>query len=147
MKCIMNGVEAMDGNFVVYKRRNNYYETDQMGIIHHSNYIRFFEEARLYMMKEFDLDYAGLEEMGIIIPVMSVDCKYIKPLHYDEQIDIYTKITKFDGIKMDVEYEIYRDGELCTTGKSGHCFLDKQLKPFRMKKLYPDLYEKLNSIL
>ena len=57
----MNGVEAMDGNFVVYKRRNNYYETDQMGIIHHSNYIRFFEEARLYMMKEFGLDYAGLE--------------------------------------------------------------------------------------
>ena len=130
MKCIMNGVEAMDGNFVVYKRRNNYYETDQMGIIHHSNYIRFFEEARLYMMKEFGLDYAGLEEMGIIIPVMSVDCKYIKPLHYDEQIDIYTKITKFDGIKMDVEYEIYSDGELCTTGKSGHCFLDKLLKPF-----------------
>ena len=90
--------DVNDGNEEVkyrpYEHHAKYYETDQMGIIHHSNYIRFFEEARLYMMKEFGLDYAGLEEMGIIIPVMSVDCKYIKPLHYDEQIDIYTKITK-----------------------------------------------------
>ena len=125
----------MEGNFTVYNRKINYYETDKMAIVHHSNYIRFFEEARLDMMDQFDLNYRKMEDMGIIIPVMSVDCKYIVPLCFDDEVQIHTKIVKFDGIKMEIAYEIYRDDVLCTTGHSGHCFLDKDMKPFRMKRL------------
>lgn len=136
----------MEGNFTVYNRKINYYETDKMAIVHHSNYIRFFEEARLDMMDKFDLNYRKMEDMGIIIPVMSVDCKYIVPLCFDDEVKIHTKIIKFDGIKMEIAYEIYRDDVLCTTGHSGHCFLDKDMKPFRMKRLYPDLYNKLKSL-
>ncbi|MCI5588311.1 MAG: acyl-CoA thioesterase [Lachnospiraceae bacterium] len=136
----------MEGNFTVYNRKINYYETDKMAIVHHSNYIRFFEEARLDMMDQFDLNYRKMEDMGIIIPVMSVDCKYIVPLCFDDEVQIHTKIVKFDGIKMEIAYEIYRDDVLCTTGHSGHCFLDKDMKPFRMKRLYPDLYNKLKSL-
>lgn len=136
----------MEGNFTVYNRKINYYETDKMAIVHHSNYIRFFEEARLDMMDQFDLNYRKMEDMGIIIPVMSVDCKYIVPLCFDDEVKIHTKIIKFDGIKMEIAYEIYRDDVLCTTGHSGHCFLDKDMKPFRMKRLYPDLYNKLKSL-
>lgn len=136
----------MEGNFTVYNRKINYYETDKMAIVHHSNYIRFFEEARLDMMDKFDLNYRKMEDMGIIIPVMSVDCKYIVPLCFDDEVKIHTKIIKFDGIKMEIAYEIYRDDILCTTGHSGHCFLDKDMKPFRMKRLYPDLYNKLKSL-
>lgn len=136
----------MEGNFTVYNRKINYYETDKMAIVHHSNYIRFFEEARLDMMDQFDLNYRKMEDMGIIIPVMSVDCKYIVPLCFDDEVKIHTKIIKFDGIKMEIAYEIYRDDILCTTGHSGHCFLDKDMKPFRMKRLYPDLYNKLKSL-
>lgn len=136
----------MEGNFTVYNRKINYYETDKMAIVHHSNYIRFFEEARLDMMDKFDLNYRKMEDMGIIIPVMSVDCKYIVPLCFDDDVKIHTKIIKFDGIKMEIAYEIYRDDVLCTTGHSGHCFLDKDMKPFRMKRLYPDLYNKLKSL-
>ena len=122
----------MEGNFTVYNRKINYYETDKMAIVHHSNYIRFFEEARLDMMDQFDLNYRKMEDMGIIIPVMSVDCKYIVPLCFDDEVKIHTKIVKFDGIKMEIAYEIYRDDVLCTTGHSGHCFLDKDMKPFRI---------------
>ena len=136
----------MEGNFTVYNRKINYYETDKMAIVHHSNYIRFFEEARLDMMDQFDLNYRKMEDIGIIIPVMSVDCKYIVPLCFDDEVKIHTKIIKFDGIKMEIAYEIYRDDVLCTTGHSGHCFLDKDMKPFRMKRLYPDLYNKLKSL-
>ena len=136
----------MEGNFTVYNRKINYYETDKMAIVHHSNYIRFFEEARLDMMDQFDLNYRKMEDMGIIIPVMSVDCKYIVPLCFDDEVKIHTKIVKFDGIKMEIAYEIYRDDVLCTTGHSGHCFLDKDMKPFRMKRRYPDLYNKLKSL-
>lgn len=141
-----SGGEIMEGNFTVYNRKINYYETDKMAIVHHSNYIRFFEEARLDMMDQFDLNYRKMEDMGIIIPVMSVDCKYIVPLCFDDEVKIHTKIIKFDGIKMEIAYEIYRDDVLCTTGHSGHCFLDKDMKPFRMKRLYPDLYNKLKSL-
>lgn len=141
-----SGGEIMEGNFTVYNRKINYYETDKMAIVHHSNYIRFFEEARLDMMDKFDLNYRKMEDMGIIIPVMSVDCKYIVPLCFDDEVKIHTKIIKFDGIKMEIAYEIYRDDVLCTTGHSGHCFLDKDMKPFRMKRLYPDLYNKLKSL-
>lgn len=141
-----SGGEIMEGNFTVYNRKINYYETDKMAIVHHSNYIRFFEEARLDMMDQFDLNYRKMEDMGIIIPVMSVDCKYIVPLCFDDEVQIHTKIVKFDGIKMEIAYEIYRDDVLCTTGHSGHCFLDNDMKPFRMKRLYPDLYNKLKSL-
>lgn len=139
----------MEGNFWVYERKLNYYETDQMGIIHHSNYIRLFEEARLDMMDKAGLNYAGIEEMGIIIPVISVDCRYIVPLHYNDNIAVHSCITKFNGIKMELSYEIYKEGsdKVCTSGHTGHSFLDKNMKPFKMKKLYPDLYSKLEGLL
>ena len=139
----------MEGKYAIYKRRMNYYETDRMGIIHHSNYIRLFEEARLDMMEKEGIGYSGIEEMGIIIPVMSVECNYILSLHYNDSIEGYSQLTKFDGIKMELSYEIYKEGsnKVCTKGRTGHCFLDKDMKPFRMKKLYPDLYNKLKEIV
>ncbi|MDD7403490.1 MAG: thioesterase family protein [Butyribacter sp.] len=139
----------MKDSSVQYSRKINYYETDQMGIVHHSNYIRFFEEARLMLLDEKLMDYAKMEELGIIIPVTFVECKYLVPVHYGDEIVIDTCMTKFDGIKMEVSYRIYqKDSEvLCTTGKSGHCFLDAEMKPIRMKRRFPELYEKLKGLV
>ena len=134
---------------VSYSRQVNYYETDQMGIVHHSNYIRYFEEARMDMMDQLGLNYAGIESLGIIIPVMFVDCQYLQPLLYGDQIVIHTAMTKYDGIKMEISYEIHKkDGDvLCTTGRSGHCFLDKKMHPVRMKRCYPEIYQKLKEMV
>lgn len=139
----------MKGNRITYHRTINYYETDQMGIVHHSNYIRFFEEARLFLMKQAGMDYRGLEEMGIIIPVTFAECKYLVPLRFEDEVDIVAQMTKYDGIKMEVSYEIYQKetGKLCTTGKTGHCFLDSELKPIRMKRRFPDLFARLKGML
>lgn len=139
----------MEGRYTEYERRINYYETDKMGIVHHSNYIRFFEEARLDMMKKVGLDYFTMEEAGIIIPVLFVDCKYIKALHFNEDIVIQTKLTKYNGIKMEVAYEVYRkeSDEVCTRGTTGHCFLTPDMKPIRMKRKCPEIYHKLNELL
>jgi len=138
----------MEGNYTIYRRRMNYYETDKMGIIHHSNYIRLFEEARLDLMEKEGLDYAGLERMGIIVPVLSVECQYLIPLRYNDVVIVYSKVTKFDGIKMELFYEIYKDGtkDLCTSGKTKHCFIGEDMKPFKMKKLYPALYARLKEV-
>lgn len=132
-----------------YPRSINYYETDKMGIVHHSNYIRFFEEARLALMRQVGLDYRNLEEMGIVIPVTFVRCKYLMPLRFEEEIEIHTRLTKYDGIKMELSYEIYskESGELCTSGETGHCFLNQDLKPIRMKREFPDLYAKLKDLV
>lgn len=132
-----------------YQRRTNYYETDQMGIIHHSNYIRYFEEARLDWMGQTGLDYQQLEEMGIMIPVMFAHCRYLVPVRFGDEIEISVKLAKFDGIKMEFSYEIYQKaaGQLCTTGQTGHCFLDARMKPIRLKRQFPEIYVKMLEAL
>lgn len=126
-----------------YERRAQYYETDQMGIIHHSNYIRWFEEARLHFMDEIGLSYAKIEEMGILIPVLSVDCQYKTMVHYNDIVDIYTQIIKFNGIKMTIAYRVvdHVTGEIRCTGETSHAFLNREYRPVRLKREYPDLYE------
>lgn len=126
-----------------YERRAQYYETDQMGIIHHSNYIRWFEEARLHFMDEIGLSYAKIEEMGILIPVLSVDCQYKTMVHYNDIVDIYTRIIKFNGVKMTIAYRVvdHVTGEIRCTGETSHAFLNREYRPVRLKREYPDLYE------
>ena len=126
-----------------YERRAQYYETDQMGIIHHSNYIRWFEEARLHFMDEIGLSYAKIEEMGILIPVLSVDCQYKTMVHYNDIVDIYTRIIKFNGVKMTIAYRVvdHVTGEICCTGETSHAFLNREYRLVRLKREYPDLYE------
>ena len=139
----------MENGTAEYRRKINYYETDCMGIVHHSNYIRFFEEARLDLMEQCGMGYREIEEMGIIIPVTYVDCRYIKPLRYDDVVRIESHFTKFDGIKLEVAYDIYNEKsqERCTEGKSGHCFLNRNMYPIRMKRKFPEIYEKLLSLV
>lgn len=133
---------------VIYRRKVNYYETDQMAIVHHSNYIRYFEEARLEMLDRLNLNYAAMEENGIIIPVLFVDCKYLQPLLYGDEFEIHVCMTKFDGIKMELAYDIYKEGQIhCTTGHSGHCFLNTDRSPVRMKRAYPEIYQQLKDLV
>lgn len=131
----------------MYQRCIHYYETDKMGIVHHSNYIRYFEEARLDWMETRELSYQKIEEMGLMIPVMFVECQYKLPLHFHDAVEIDVELIKYDGIKMEFSYSIYRKdtGELCTTGRTGHCFLNSDMKPVNMKRKYPELYQMLKA--
>ncbi|MCK9471852.1 MAG: acyl-CoA thioesterase [Bacilli bacterium] len=127
-----------------YVRKPHYYETDQMGIIHHSNYIRWFEEARLHFLDEVDIPYDKIEEEGIMIPVLSVSTNFIESVKYKEEISIYVKITAFNGVRMTIEYEIHSNekNKLCNTGVTTHCFVDKNFKVVNLKKTNLDLYQK-----
>ncbi len=139
----------MKNAYTRYQRRTNYYETDRMDIIHHSNYIRYFEEARIYWMEEIGLKFSEVEKRGILIPVMFVDCQYLVPVQFEDDIEIQVKLAYFDGIKMEFTYELYqkKTGQLCTTGRSGHCFLNDKMKPVLVKKQFPDIYEKMQEAL
>ena len=124
-----------------YEHHAKYYETDQMGIIHHSNYIKWMEEARMDLMDQIGLSYKEMEAMEIISPVLSVSVQYHSMVHFDDVIVITPKIVKYNGIKMEVEYEMYdkKTGELRTVAKSSHCFLTRSGQPISLKRSYPEL--------
>ncbi len=124
-----------------YEHHAKYYETDQMGIIHHSNYIKWMEEARMDLMEQMGLSYKEMEAMEIISPVLSISCEYRSMVHFDDVVVIETKLAKYNGIKMEVEY-MMRDketGEVRTTGRSSHCFLTRAGKPISLKRSYPEI--------
>ena len=127
-----------------HRRRVLYYETDKMGIVHHSNYIRYMEEGRLEYMRQAGLVYKDLESRGILMPVTGVSCRYRQSLVFDEWMSIVTTLTQFNGVRAAYRYEIYRtsDGVCAATGTSEHCFLDLATRrPVSLKKAAPDFFD------
>jgi len=96
-------------NYQPFKRTINYYETDRMQVVHHSNYIRFLEECRMDFMKQIDLDYNWMEEHGVMIPVLSVECDYRTPARFGDTICIVPKLEKFSRVKFEMTYQIYSE--------------------------------------
>ncbi|MBQ9931852.1 MAG: acyl-CoA thioesterase [Firmicutes bacterium] len=133
-----------------YTRRVYYYETDNMGIVHHSNYIRIMEETRLDFMHKAGMDYAEMERMGVIMPIVDVFCKYIYSARYDEELVGCIQLTEFNGVRAAFKYEIYTLGgkELAASGESHHCFLDVNTRiPVNLKKRCPEFYANGMAIL
>ena len=127
-----------------FERKINYYETDKMGIVHHSNYIRFFEEARCKLLEDCGLPYDVMEAKGIMSPVLGISCKYKQYVTFGDIIEIKAWFKEFTGVRFTVCYEIYnkKTGVICVVGESNHCFTDTNLKPLNLKKHHYDVYEK-----
>lgn len=125
-----------------YMHKVQYYETDKMGITHHSNYIRWMEEARVAFLEEAGYPFDKLEEMGIVSPVLSISCDYKHPTTFADEITITARVKEFRGVKLCMEYEMKNvAGLVVCVGTSSHAFLGKNGKPVRMKRDYPGLYE------
>ncbi len=126
----------------IYTHTVQYYETDAMRVVHHSNYIRWMEEARLDFFRKVGIGYNEIEDRGIRIPVIGVSCEYKAATRYGEQVKIIAQIERFNGLRFSVIYRIEDpDGEvLHATGRSEHCFLDTAMRPINIKKTAPDIY-------
>ena len=99
------------------KLTTRYGETDQMGIIYHANYINYYEVARTEMIRKLGYPYQEMENDGIMMPVVEVQSKYIRPVYYDEELTIYTTLKKFPASRITFHYEIYNaKNELINTG-------------------------------
>lgn len=133
----------------IYEHHAKYYETDQMGIIHHSNYIRWMEEARLFFLDKIGCSYRKMEEMGIMSPVLSVKCRYKSMVRFDDVVSVAVRIKKYNGIKLHLEYEMFNKStnQPCTSGESEHCFLDSEGRCISLKKEYPDIDMALGSYM
>lgn len=85
---------------ISYKRRAVYYETDRMKIVHHSNYIRYFEEARINFMHEIGCDVLEMENKGLLIPNVDAYARYLKPIRFSDEFNVDVKLTQFTGSRM-----------------------------------------------
>ncbi len=128
--------------FEPYSRRAYYYETDRMDIVHHSNYIRWLEEARLDLIEKMGCKFADVEKQGLMVPVMSVECKYEYPVKYDDLFEVRCTLTSFSGCKFELAYEVFNltTGKRSAEGKSSHCFTNAKLMPKNIKKSHPEIY-------
>ena len=132
-----------------YERKINYYETDKMGIVHHSNYIRFLEEARCKWLESIDMPFYVMEENGVTIPVLGVNCTYKNHVTFGDTILIKPFVKEYSGVRMTIGYDaIEKDtGKTVIIAETKHCFTDKNLKPINLKKVAPQFSEKYESLL
>lgn len=108
------------------KIRVEYHHTDQMGIVHHSNYVKFFEVARTEWLRQAGLTYAEMERRGVMMPIVDVQIKYRQPAYYDELIKVKAIVEEMPMARMTFKYEIRgEDDREIATGLTTLGFIDK----------------------
>ena len=133
----------------IYERKINYYETDRMGVVHHSNYIRYLAEARTEWLEVLNMPFDLLEKNKITIPVLGVNCTYKYHVTFGDTILIKTYAKEYTGVRMTIGYEVTdkKNGNIVLTGETKHCFTDRNLKPINLKKYAPQFHEKFLKLL
>ncbi|MCI8622593.1 MAG: acyl-CoA thioesterase [Provencibacterium sp.] len=131
-----------------YLRKTQYYETDQMGIIHHANYVYWMEEARVDFMEQMGFGYRQAVEAGIDFAVLGLSCRYHKMVRFGEEVQIEISISRLTATRMTVAYRILGpDGTLRATGESEHCYFSGRLqRPVSLPKALPELYALFRSV-
>ncbi len=133
-----------------YIRQAKYYETDQMGIIHHSNYIRWMEEARIDVLDQLGYPYRRFEEMGYMSPVLHAECDYKKSVRFGDEVKIIVSLQDFGKVKFTLRYDMYNmteGGVLSASGTTTHCFLKKDGRPVMMNKEMKKFSETMEKLL
>lgn len=130
-----------------YVHSVQYYETDKMGITHHSNYIRWMEEARVDFLEKIGWGFDKMESEGVSSPVLEARCKYLKSTTFADKVSILARPRHVKGLKLYIEYEMRGEsGALVATGFTGHCFLGKNGAPIRIETELPDFYNALEAL-
>ena len=130
----------------VYTRIAQYHETDQMGIIHHANYVKWMEEARVAFLDEIGWSYKRIEEEGIVSPVAGISLEYKKPVEFSDQVEIRLSISNYSGTVLELGYDFFNvtKGEICTNGSSRHAFM-KDGRITSLKRVLPEMDEILRA--
>ena len=128
-----------------YCRKVQYYETDRMGVAHHSNYIRWMEEARIDFMDQLGFPYAAMEAEGVLSPVKSLSCEYKHPCTFGDTLRIEVTVGGFNGVVITMLYEMRnQNGDLICTARSEHVFVNREGRFVRMKREMPAFCEAID---
>ncbi len=126
-----------------------YAETDQMGVVHHSVYAIWYEEARTKFLNDVGLPYDTIEKEGVLSVMVELTSRYIKPAYYNQEIEIHTSLVSLTPAKFICQYELYnQDKELINVGKTTLVWADsKTFKIINLKKHNLELYNRLEELL
>lgn len=126
-----------------------YSETDMMGIVHHSRYYPWFEQARTDYIKKIGLTYSELEKMGLMLPLTETQCKYFYGLTYEDEVLVTCRMEKLTVARVEFFYEVFKLPEMTkmSEGRTKHGIVDGELRPINAKKTFPEVWEKLSSLL
>lgn len=128
------------------KLRVRYGETDQMGIVYHSNHYIYFEAGRTELLRETaNMSYKDMEEAGVMLPLIETHCKYILPAKYDDELIVETSVKAMTVVRIIFQYKLIRaeDRVVLAEGETSHAFVNKEGKPINLKKVNKELFEKL----
>ncbi len=125
-----------------------YAETDQMGIIHHSVYAVWFEAGRTDFLKKAGFSYRDIEAKGILLPLYGLECRFISPAFYEDEIIIYTSLKKATNYRLIFAYRAVNaaDSKLLATGETMLACTDRSLKPRNMAKVVPEIFDALKKL-
>lgn len=124
--------------FRKYRHKVQYYETDTMKIVHHSNYISWMEEARVDMLEQMGIGYDVMEREGVLSPVLRVECDYKAMTRFPETVEIEAVLSSYTGVRFAIEYIIRGpQGDVRATAKSTHCFIGPDGSPLSLRRKFP----------
>ena len=127
-----------------------YYETDQMRIIHHAAYVHWMEEARVDVMEQIGFGYEKMESMGVFCPVLGVTTEYKSMVRFFEKVLIECRVAEYTGLKLTLSYRMTNlsTGAVCTLGETRHGFLDAEGHIISLKRSYPEIHQLiLNAVV
>ena len=131
-----------------YTREVYYYETDKMGVVHHSNYTRWLEEARTKFFDDADLAYVVTESYGIMSPVTDVSMKFKYPARFGDSFTVRLMMTKYTGVRFRMSYTVVNQkGDVLLEGESGHAFIDSNYRPVSFARAIPERHEAMKKLL
>ncbi len=121
--------------------RARYAETDQMGVIYHANYYVWMEVARVELCQAMGFRYRDMEkDAGVLLAVVESSCRYISPVHFDDEVLISTRISKANIRMVNFSYDMSVDGRHVASGETRHIFLNRLMKPTRLPDQFRPIF-------
>ena len=126
-----------------------YAETDQMGIVHHSNYAVWFEAGRTDFLKKAGVSNTSIEAKGVLLPLYEMSCHFKSPAKYEDEILVITRLISISRVRLQFSYRIVNAGnsKILATGETKHAWTNKELKPINAPKEIPDVFLMLNQTI
>jgi acyl-CoA thioester hydrolase len=105
--------------------RVRYAETDRMGLLHHANYLVYFEQGRTELLRQMGRNYKDVEDQGFYLVLVKIEVRYRQPARYDDLLTLRTTVTRTTPVRIEHRYEVFRDGQLLAEGSSTLACVDK----------------------
>jgi len=118
--------------------RVRYAETDAMGITYHGNYLPWLEMARVNLLDEIGLPYRKIEELGVFMPVLEVQMKYLKPTRFDDEVQVHLLIKEKPLLRLSIDYELRRGDDIIMRATTWHAFMNAKGEPIRPPEIWKE---------